>query len=182
MSVQEKRAKSTRLKNWSRFIRLRDGDKCAACLKPGKVAAHHIIRKSFLPHAQFLPGNGISLCYYCHSVVHQGFNGRQDLHLPMDSQGGEKIETMASLFNLLSKSSQGKNPQFYELSEEVLAQFKRFQGYDASTQFKGNDAEQAYKIWRSCPRQLRDTLLSANGFSPDNSGAFRKGVTLFFDH
>ena len=182
LSIQEKRARSTRLKNWSRFIRLRDGNRCVACHDYSKVAAHHIIRKTLLPHAQFLPGNGISLCYDCHSYVHRGFNGKPDLRLPMDTQGGEKIETMTSLFRLLSESSREKEPQYYELSSEILAKFKSFQGYDTATQFEGNDVEQAYDIWRCCPRQMRDAILSANGFSSHNLGPFGKGVTILFDH
>lgn len=93
------------------------------------------------------------------------------------TQGGENIETMTSLFRLLAESSWGIKPQYYELSSEVLVTFKLFQGYDAATQFKGNDIEQAYEIWRCCPKQMRDAILSANRFSSHNLDPFGKGLT-----
>lgn len=44
--------------------------------------------------AQFQTGNGITLCKKCHTEAHTGFNRRPDLSLPMNAQGGEKIETL----------------------------------------------------------------------------------------
>jgi hypothetical protein len=46
-------------------------------------------------------GNGITLCSTCHADAHRGFNGRADLGLPMDAQGGEKIELLVDLYGAL---------------------------------------------------------------------------------
>ena len=181
VSCNEKRSRSTRLKNWSQFIRLRDQNKCLSCDDATYLAAHHIVRKSLIPQAQYLPGNGISLCNACHRHVHEGFNGKPNNSLPMDSQGGEKIERMTSLYGLLSKSSYGKDARYYALSPEVLSMFKILQGYNWETYFDGSDVEQACEIWRCCPKQVRDSLLEANGLHSSELAAFGKGVTLIFD-
>lgn len=82
------------LRRWSEFIRERDDHRCVDCHSYQKLSAHHICRKAFLPEAKYETGNGITLCRECHKGVHRGFNGRPDLFMPMDEQGGEKLDYM----------------------------------------------------------------------------------------
>src|SRR3954469_16077144 len=89
------------LRLWSEFVRMRDGARCVLCGDVEGISAHHICRKSFMVVAQFETGNGISLCRSCHREVHSGFNGRPDFALPMDAQGGEKINIMEDLYGRL---------------------------------------------------------------------------------
>src|SRR4051812_14246654 len=77
------------LRLWSKFIRERDGHRCVDCHSRCRLSAHHICRKSFLAAAEFQTGNGITLCASCHKEMHDGFNGRPDLGLPVDAQNGE---------------------------------------------------------------------------------------------
>ena len=79
------------LRSWSAFIRVRDGNRCLACSSTHSRAAHHIVRKSFLPESRFETGNGITLCSKCHRSAHAGFNGKADLAQPIDAQGVERI-------------------------------------------------------------------------------------------
>src|ERR1700676_259380 len=94
-ALAEGASDTRRLRCWSEFIRERDGNRCVNCHSRQRLAAHHICRKSFLKAARFETGNGITLCPDCHRQTHVGFNSRPGLSLPMDAQGGEKIEMMA---------------------------------------------------------------------------------------
>lgn len=78
------------LRRWSDFIRERDGHRCVDCHSRRRLSAHHICRKTLLETAQFETGNGITLCNKCHRRVHEGFNGRPDLSLPVDAQKMER--------------------------------------------------------------------------------------------
>lgn len=89
------------LRVWSKFIRERDGHRCVICGSESLVSAHHIIRRSFMPMMQFETGNGITLCRQCHREPHVAFNGRPDLMLPMDYQGGENLDLVTIFFMLL---------------------------------------------------------------------------------
>ncbi len=93
------------LRLWSNFVRMRDGNMCVKCECKRDLAAHHIFRKSFLSNAQFEPGNGITLCRKCHKQVHGGFNGKPDMGLPMDAQGGEKAEDISTMLEFLVANS-----------------------------------------------------------------------------
>ncbi len=99
-SIMNERKVSTCLSLWSKFIRHRDGQKCVKCGKKERILGHHIIRKSFLPEAQLMTGNGITLCSDCHKYMHEKFNRKPDISKPMDAQGGEKIEVITALFNI----------------------------------------------------------------------------------
>lgn len=88
-------------KLWSRVIRGRDDDSCVVCGSLDRVEAHHIVRKTFFPGLRFETGNGITLCAKCHRTAHRGFNGRPDMSLPMDAQGGERIELITHLLGHL---------------------------------------------------------------------------------
>lgn len=151
---------------WSKFIRLRDLHRCVVCNSPHRVSAHHILRKSFLTHARYETGNGITLCDSCHSEMHKTFNGRPDLGLPMDTQGGENIEEMIELLGYLASDSLERGilcDKYYFLSDQYLATCKNFQGIKSCTVFPGTRLEQAYWIWRQTPRQVLKAILSANG-------------------
>jgi|JI6StandDraft_1071083.scaffolds.fasta_scaffold155402_2 hypothetical protein len=157
------------LRSWSAFIRVRDGNRCLACSSTHSLAAHHIVRKSFLPEARFQTGNGITLCSKCHRSAHAGFNGKADLSQPMDAQGGEKIDMLAELFGILLENARSRGMLcdiYYHFSEIALRKFKLFQGFDPSTEFSGYPLEQAYSIWRQAPRNVLNAVLAANGLGP----------------
>lgn len=89
------------LRLWGQFIKLRDGNRCVACHTKRNLAAHHILRKSFLSEARFQTGNGITLCNSCHRESHKAFNRKPNLELPMDAEGGENIELLTAFFDIL---------------------------------------------------------------------------------
>lgn len=159
------------LRRWSKFIRERDGHRCVDCHSRQHLSAHHISRKSLLAEAQFQTGNGITLCLACHREVHQGFNARSDLSLPVDAQGGEKLALMERLYSILTDDAVERclmREEFYFLSDELLASFKRMQGYDPTTYFPGSRIEQAYLIRRYAKRDLRG-LMEDGGWKSVNS-------------
>lgn len=179
-AVSARRSRMTCLRYWSELIRLRDGNKCVACHQRTGLTAHHICRKAFLPEAQYHTGNGITLCKACHAGVHEGFNGRPDLQQPMDAQGGEKIEVLCSLYSLLAEDARKRHllrDDLYFLSDSVLAKFKLLQGFDPFTPFPGLRIEQASLIWKQCPLNIRNAILSANGF-PTVTEPMRPGLTV----
>lgn len=157
---------------WSRFIRLRDLNRCVVCHSSFRVAAHHILRKCFLSSARHEVGNGISLCSMCHAEVHGTFNGRPDLQQPMDAEGGENIERMVELIGHLVSDAQERGilcEKYYFLSDRYLATCKRFQGIEGHIRFPGARLEQAYWIWRQTPREMLRAILGANGFELPSS-------------
>lgn len=116
-----------------------------------------------------MTGNGICLCVDCHKEAHEEFNGRADLQLPMDAQGGEKIEIMTDLYGELCRDAgeQGLlRDDYYYLSDSVLCKFKIFQGFDPFTHFPGSRIEQAHLIWLQTPLNVRNALLMANELPP----------------
>lgn len=151
---------------WSQFIRLRDLHRCVVCDSPNKVSAHHILRKSFLTQARYETGNGVTVCYSCHMEVHRPFNGRPNIELPMDAQGGENIDKMARLLGCLASNAQERRilcDEYYFLSDEYLSTCKSFQGLGGELVFPGTRLEQAYWIWRQTPRHPLSAILAANG-------------------
>jgi hypothetical protein len=174
----------TLLRSWSEYIRLRDGYRCVACnAKRGRLSAHHICRKTFLPQAQFNTGNGITLCPACHGDAHRGFNGRPDISQPMDAEGGEKIETLSWLYGVLERHARASgqlSDEFYFLSDSTLAIFRRLQGYEETADFPGCRLEQANFIWRVCPLNTLNAVLRANGM-PERTEPLLPGITIFYD-
>lgn len=165
-AVSLSRSTSHVLRMWSQFVRLRDAQVCVLCRREPHLSAHHIVRRSFLPQAQFETGNGISLCASCHRMPHAEFNGRPDLGVPMDMQGGEKIELMMMLFGALSNDAASRGilrDDYYYVSDESLVVFKSFQGIPRATTFPGHRVEQAHLIWRQSPRASLKAVLLANG-------------------
>lgn len=168
---------------WSNFVRTRDGNCCVQCECKRDLAAHHIFRKSFLPNAQFEPGNGITLCRKCHKGVHRGFNGRADMHLPMDAQGGEKADDVSTMLgHLVIKSRQYPSlvDAWYYLSESTLATISLLQGFDAATRLDVSRIEQAYIVWNQAPGTVRDAILQANGLKPFQ-GPLLPGIHIAYD-
>ncbi|WP_140336241.1 HNH endonuclease [Acinetobacter seifertii] len=182
-AIQNNLSRKTILQLWSQFIRLRDNYRCVICDSTYRISAHHICRKSLMPGAQFETGNGITLCGVCHKEAHKGFNGRPDPSLPMDEQGGEKIEIMSELFDELLHNAKARGllcDEFYFLSENTLQILRRFQGYKAHTIISGLCLEQANQIWKGAPLNVINAILKANGF-PGREVTFSNGFTVFYD-
>ena len=162
---------------------MRDGNNCVQCECKRDLAAHHIFRKSFLPTAQYEPGNGITLCRKCHKEVHGGFNGRPDMRLPMDAQGGEKAEEISIMLELLVIKSR-QYPKFtdewYYLSDSTLATISLLQGFDAAARLDANRIEQAHIVWNQAPSPVRDAILQANGFAPFHE-PLHPGIHIIYD-
>ena len=118
-----------------------------------------------MPDARFHPGNGAALCRFCHNEAHFGFNGKPDLTLPVDSEGGEKLESVAELFRLLAQQFYARHrdyPEYYYLDEVLLARFKRMQGFDEVLPMAGAPIEQAWWIWDCAPLQMTRAVIRAN--------------------
>lgn len=147
------------------------------------LAAHHIFRKSFLPNAQYEPGNGITLCRKCHKDMHVGFNGKPDMALPMDAQGGEKAEEISIMLQLMvikSRQHPSLSDEWYYLSDSTLMTICLLQGFDANTQLDVSRIEQAYIIWNQAPGTVKDAILQANGFAPFRE-PLRPGLHIVYD-
>jgi hypothetical protein len=169
------------LRRWSEFIRERDGHRCVDCHSRERLSAHHICRKTFFAKSQFETGNGITLCRDCHREAHRGFNGRPDLSLPVDAQGGEKLAFMERLYSILLDDAVERGmmcDDFYFLSGEVLDAFKRMQGHHPHTSFPGSAIEQAYLILAGPERQVRFAIAEANGFVIDDQPLLPGGRLL----
>ena len=134
--------------------------------------------------AQFDTGNGITLCRECHREVHAGFNGRPDMSLPVDAQGGEKLALMERLYSILVDDAVERGlmrEDFYFLSDEVLETFRSMQGYGANTHFPGSRLEQAYLILAEPEKQLRRAIAEANGFALGDIPLLPGGMMIVFD-
>lgn len=170
------------LRRWSEFIRERDGHRCVDCHSRHRLAAHHICRKSFLATAEFQTGNGITLCSSCHAEMHKGFNGRPNLNLPVDAQGGEKLQKMERLYSILTDDAVERGltrEEFYFISDDVLTCFKRMQGYEWAT-FPGARIEQAYLILAECEYGIRKSMTAVDGLPPPDRPLLPGGMYLVF--
>jgi hypothetical protein len=170
------------LRLWSEFIRERDGHRCVDCHARRRLSAHHICRKSLLMAAEFETGNGITLCPSCHKEMHEGFNGRPNLGLPVDAQNGEKLHKMERLYSILTDDAVERGlmrEEFYFLSDEVITCFKRMQGYDG-TIFPGARIEQAYLILAECEHGIRRSMLEANDAPMPDRPLLPGGMYLVF--
>jgi hypothetical protein len=170
------------LRRWSEFIRERDGHRCVDCHSISGISAHHICRKSFLDIAEFQTGNGITLCRSCHRAMHQGFNGRPDLSLPVDAQRGEKLHMMERLYSILTDDAVERDltrEEFYFLSDELLNCFKRMQGHVGAI-FPGARIEQAYLILAECEHGIRKGMAKAEGVPAPDLPLLPGGMYLVF--
>jgi hypothetical protein len=168
LAVRRGRSDPYCLSLWSRFVRLRDGNRCVVCGSKRGLAAHHIVRKCMFRTAYLQTGNGITLCSKCHHLPHEVFNRRPNLQLPMDAEGGEQIDRLTALYWHLAAHARQRGllrDDFYFLSDDLLQSFKSFQGFDPVTSFPGFRVDQAYLIWRQTPRHLLKALAEANGLS-----------------
>ena len=98
--------------------------------------------------------------------MHQGFNARPDLSLPVDAQGGGKLASMERLYSILTGDAVERGlmrEEFYFLSDEVLGTLKRMQGLAPEACFPGYCIEQAYLILAECEQDARRGMLEANG-------------------
>lgn len=184
VAIQKARSRKYCLALWSSFIRLRDGQRCVICGCDKGLAAHHIIRKSFMPEAQLQTGNGITLCHSCHKEPHKAFNRRPDINLPMDTEGGEQIELLTALYWALLTDARNRNmlcDDYYHLSDLLLQKFKLFQSIDPFLRFPGLKLEQAFLIWRQTPRNMMRALLSANGFTLPSDFIQQGELTIFWE-
>ena len=162
-SIRLDHAQSTCHRKWSQFIRERDRFKCVICDGVGRVAAHHIVRKSLFPSARLLPGNGATLCAECHKESHEGFNGEPKSSLPIDAEGGEKLEGVAELFRIQAsnfRSCYPDRPIYYHIDIGTLTSFGKMQG--SSKLPVGEAIEIAWAIWDAPPEPLATAILSAN--------------------
>lgn len=172
------------LRRWSEFIRERDGHRCVDCHSRQNLSAHHICRKAFLEHAQYQTGNGITLCRSCHTEHHRGFNGKPDLSMPVDAQGGEKLPMMERLYSILTDDAVERGlmyEEFYYLSDGLLGTFKNMQGYAPETQFPGSRIEQAYLILAECEFDMRRAIAEANGFHITSDPVLPGGIRLILE-
>lgn len=73
---QKKVSLRTKLLNWSKEVRNRDGNKCFLCGSTERLNAHHILPKKMWSKEKLDPRVGITLCCRCHSFgkfsVHRG--------------------------------------------------------------------------------------------------------------
>ncbi|HEX8451755.1 MAG TPA: hypothetical protein VF647_06650 [Longimicrobium sp.] len=123
-----------------------------------------------MPEAEFQTGNGATLCFSCHKEYHEDFNGKPDLRLLMDAQGGEKIERLAVLYSMLYDDACTRNllrDDYYFLSDSVLSKFKMFQGFEPYLAFAGYRIEQARSIWNQSPFGTLSAVISAQGLGLD---------------
>lgn len=183
-AVSASRSRVSCLRSWSEFIRERDAYRCVDCHSQSRLSAHHICRKSLFNAAQFDTGNGITLCRECHKEVHAGFNGRSDLSLPFDAQGGEKLASMERLYRILLDDAVEREllcEDFYFLSDEVLGLFKRMQGYDLTSYFPGSRLEQAFLILAAPEFKMRQAIAAANGFNLGGNSNLPGQMMIVFD-
>lgn len=131
-AVRLERSRKWCLTLWSRFIRLRDGKRCVVCGSKDGLAAHHIFRKVVLPQAQFLTGNGISLCSEHHDITHEIWNGTPLPAEPLNCRGGDDPNLTHDLYELLEEDAVRRGifrDDFYYLSDHILDGFLAWQGF-----------------------------------------------------
>ncbi len=168
-AIVNKRSDRWCLSLWSRFIRARDGQQCVVCSSDDRIQAHHVFRRTLLPHARYETGNGITLCYQCHKIAHEGFNGRPDFSLPIGAQGGDDQDEVAFYYLKLLESAEAfslDHDEFYAFSNEMLSFFVKVQGFE-HLYWKVQDKEitgllMAYNIWFRAPEAMSLAILKAN--------------------
>jgi hypothetical protein len=174
------RSLKTCLRYWSVFVRARDDERCVVCSSERNISAHHICRKSLIFAGVLDTGNGMTLCGDCHQLAHKGFNGRPDFLLPMDTQGGEKIEMMCELYGILLEYAYERGiycEDYYAVSDDVLITFKKLQGFSAEVGFPGGSLLQAWLIWRQPQMDALNAIFTANGF-PERTSPMLPGIVV----
>jgi hypothetical protein len=134
------------------------------CHSRERLSAHHICRKSFLAEAQFQTGNGITLCSTCHREMHQGFNARPDLSVPVDAQGGEKLAAMERLYSILTDDAVERGlmrEDFYFLlngeARRAATELAEARGLSSNDRYSSIARLKALDFWAPKARALLET-------------------------
>ncbi|KGX18258.1 HNH endonuclease [Burkholderia pseudomallei] len=166
-AIEKGRSDRWILRLWSRFIKVRDSYRCVCCNSKERIQSHHIVRKTLYPWGAFELGNGITLCYECHGRVHEQFNGRPDLLLPLGAEQGDDQDEWAFLFGLLLDDARFRGldeEEFYYLGDHMLKFFVKCQGYDdlykLVAQGELSRIRFAHEIWRSMPQAWYTDFIS----------------------
>lgn len=169
LAVKRGRSDSWCLRLWSRFIKARDGYQCVVCVSDDRVQAHHIFRRSVYPFGWLQPGNGITLCHECHEQQHSTFNGRPNMRLPMDVEGGDNLEDSLVYFDCLIRSAHAQgldHDEFYYIDDHMLFFFMRLQQCEHMRKFvecgKYSRLRIAHEVWRTSPPSILAALIRAN--------------------
>lgn len=169
LAVKNGRSTNWCLRLWSRFIKARDGHQCVICRSSDRVQAHHIFRRSLYPYGWFQPGNGITLCYECHESQHVEFNGRPDMSMPVDAEGGDNLDDAFRYLDslIISANDNGhEHDEFYYIDDHMLIFFMRLQGNEHMQKFIYDDRfsrlEIAHEVWRCAPPSMMEALARAN--------------------
>jgi hypothetical protein len=167
VAIQRKRSPRWLLRLWSQFIRARDAFRCLSCETSEGIQAHHIIRKTLYPWGALELGNGVTLCPECHRRIHEKFNGRPDLSLPLGAEEGDDQDEWAFLFGLLCDDAVRRGlPErdFYHLDDHVLEFSVRCQGYqdlrEAVLRGEVSRIRFAHEIWRRMPEGSYSSFVS----------------------
>ena len=146
------------LRLWSRFIKVRDQNRCLCCEQIDSLQAHHIVRKTLLSCAALDGGNGISLCRACHRKVHLEFNRKPNPALPMGASQGDDQDEWSFLFGMLMEDANRRelpHDEFYYLKDDVLDFSVSYQGYPDLLESveSGNLSRLRFmqEIWRAMP-------------------------------
>jgi len=106
------------------------------------------------------------------------------MNLPMDAQGGEKLEMLAELYRMLLADALERNmlrDDYYYLSDDVLEIFERYQGCEADD-LSMPRLKQAVMIWNQCPGVIREAILKAIGFGGNLPWVQLEEVLAVFDY
>ena len=91
------------------------------------------------------------------------------------------MAAMERLYSILTDDAVERGlmrDDFYFLSDELLASFKRMQGYDPTTYFPGSRIEQAYLISAEGDLGMRRAMAEANGVPMANQPLLPCGLYL----
>jgi hypothetical protein len=165
--IDRRRSRAWLNRLWSRFIKVRDGYRCSCCDTTENIQAHHILRKTRCTWAALDLGNGITLCVACHRKVHDQFNGRPDLLLPLGLEQGDDQDEWGFLFGVLRDDAVRRGlheDEFYCLSDGVLEFSNAYQGYEefreAMTREEISRIRFTHEIWRLMPIHFYSNLAS----------------------
>lgn len=64
--ARAKKLSPTKLQEWSKFVRARDGYTCISCKSKKNSHAHHLVSKYYRPQYAYDVRNGVTLCKVCH--------------------------------------------------------------------------------------------------------------------
>lgn len=169
LAVKQGRSDSWCLRLWSRFIRARDGYQCVVCYSINRIHAHHIFRRSLYPLGWFQPGNGVTLCHECHELQHSTFNGRPDMSMPVDAEGGDNLDEAFIYLDCLVRSADARglnHDEFYYIDDHMLFFFMRLQSCEHMHKFFKcggySRLRIAHEIWRASPPSMLSALIGAN--------------------